>query len=104
MVTHPEMKRYFTITSEATLLVLQAGAIGEGGEVFVLDMGEPIKIVDLAKELITLLLIRLSNSPSESLVESFPWPNHNYQNDLVFWIDFVYDSILSSFIAEMIRP
>ncbi len=53
-ITHPEMKRYFMITSEATLLVLQAGAIGEGGEVFVLDMGKPVKIVDLAKELIKL--------------------------------------------------
>jgi FlaA1/EpsC-like NDP-sugar epimerase len=53
-VTHPEMKRYFMITSEACLLVMQAGTIGEGGEVFVLDMGEPIKICDLAKELIKL--------------------------------------------------
>ncbi len=53
-VTHPDMKRYFMITAEAVLLVMQAGAMGEGGEVFVLDMGEPIKIVDLAKEMIKL--------------------------------------------------
>jgi len=53
-ITHPEMKRYFMVTSEACLLVLQAGAMGEGGEVFVLDMGEPIKIIDLAKEMIKL--------------------------------------------------
>ena len=53
-VTHPEMKRYLMVTSEAVLLVMQAGAIGKGGEVFVLDMGEPIKILDLAKELIRL--------------------------------------------------
>ncbi len=53
-VTHPEMKRYFMLNSEACLLVLQAGAIGEGGEVFVLDMGEPVKIWDLAKEMIKL--------------------------------------------------
>ena len=43
-VTHEEMKRYFMLTSEATLLVLQAGALGKGGEVFVLDMGEPVRI------------------------------------------------------------
>jgi FlaA1/EpsC-like NDP-sugar epimerase len=53
-VTHPEMKRYFMTTPEACLLVMQAGSIGQGGEVFVLDMGEPIKILDLAKEMIKL--------------------------------------------------
>lgn len=53
-VTHPEMKRYFMITPEACLLVMQAGAMGQGGEVFVLDMGDPVKIVDLAREMIRL--------------------------------------------------
>lgn len=53
-VTHSEMKRYIMLTSEAVLLVMQAGSMGQGGEVFVLDMGKPINILDLAKELIRL--------------------------------------------------
>ncbi len=53
-VTDPQMQRYFMLTSEACLLVLQSGAMGQGGEVFVLDMGSPIKILDLAKEMIKL--------------------------------------------------
>ncbi len=53
-VTHPEMRRYFMTTSEAALLVLQAGAMGKGGEVFVLDMGASIRIMDLAREMIRL--------------------------------------------------
>lgn len=53
-VTHKDMKRYFMTIPEAAQLVLQAGAMGEGGEIFILDMGDPVKILDLAKEIITL--------------------------------------------------
>jgi FlaA1/EpsC-like NDP-sugar epimerase len=57
-VTHPEMRRYFMTIPEAAQLVLQAGAMGEGGEIFILDMGEPIRILDLAEEMITLTGLR----------------------------------------------
>ncbi|HJX73715.1 MAG TPA: nucleoside-diphosphate sugar epimerase/dehydratase, partial [Candidatus Deferrimicrobiaceae bacterium] len=54
-VTHPDASRYFMLIPEAAGLIIQAGAMGQGGEVFVLDMGEPVKIVDLAENLIRLM-------------------------------------------------
>ncbi|MDH4164141.1 MAG: polysaccharide biosynthesis protein [Nitrospirota bacterium] len=53
-VTHPEIYRYFMTIPEAVQLIMQAGAMGQGGEIFILDMGEPVKIVDLARDMISL--------------------------------------------------
>lgn len=77
-VTHKDMERYFMLTSEACLLVMQAGAMGEGGEVFVLDMGKPVKILDLAHEMIRLSgfipdkqipVVYIGVRPGEKLIE-----------------------------------
>jgi len=74
-VTHPDITRYFMLIPEACELVLQAGAIGTGGEIFILDMGEPIRIVDLAQKMINLsgreeIKIRFTGlRPGEKLYE-----------------------------------
>lgn len=77
-VTHPEVTRYFMLIPEAVQLIIQAGAIGSAGDIFVLDMGKPIKIVDLAKDLIKLSGLRPGQDiaiefvglrPGEKLIE-----------------------------------
>lgn len=87
-VTHPEMKRYFMTIPEASQLVLQAASMGKGGEIFVLDMGEPVKIVDLAAELITLSGFRPGEDieitfsglrPGEKLFEELSIKGENMQ-------------------------
>lgn len=86
-VTHPEMRRYFMTIPESVQLVLQSSVIGKGGEIFVLDMGEPIKIVDLAQDLIRLsgyevgrdIEIRYSGlRPGEKLFEELFIPGEEY--------------------------
>ncbi len=85
-VTHPEMRRYFMTIPEAVQLVLQAGAIGKGKEVFVLDMGEPVKVVDIATDLIRLSgldvgadiqIVFSGIRPGEKLYEEMFFSNEN---------------------------
>lgn len=65
-VTHPEITRYFMTIPEAAQLVLQAGAMGKGGDVFVLDMGEPVKILDLAKRMVHLSGLEIKNEANQN--------------------------------------
>ena len=80
-ITHPDMRRFFMTIPEATQLVLEAAAMGRGGEVFVLDMGEPVRIMDLAREMIRLSGLSPDDididivgvRPGEKLVEEVYW-------------------------------
>jgi len=85
-VTHPEMRRFFMTIPEAVQLVLQAGAMGRGGEVFLLDMGEPIRVADLATDLIRLAGLRVGRDieihysgmrPGEKLYEEMFFSDEN---------------------------
>ena len=95
-VTHPDMRRFFMTIPEAVQLVLQASVLGHGGEVFVLDMGEPVKIVDLARDLIELSGLRVGDDidivfsgvrPGEKLYEELFVDGERYgrtQHEKVF--------------------
>lgn len=94
-ITHPEITRYFMTIPEASQLVVQAGGLGKGGEVFVLDMGQPVKIVDLAKDLIKLSGLTLDEDieikyiglrPGEKLYEELMYTDQdiNTEHERIF--------------------
>ncbi|MBK9576265.1 MAG: polysaccharide biosynthesis protein [Fibrobacteres bacterium] len=77
-VTHPDITRYFMLIPEACSLVLQAGAIGHGGEVFILDMGEPVRIADLAQR-----MLKLSGRPDLNVVYTGLRPGEKLYEELL---------------------
>lgn len=108
-VTHPEAKRYFMSASEAAQLVLQAGAIGKKGEIFILDMGEQIKILDLARNLITLSGLKLDKDifikfiglrPGEKLYEE---TLHDVEKDKTTKYEKIYIAQANEFESRILR-
>ena len=114
-ITDPTMERYFMSIPEASQLILQAGAIGSGGEVFILDMGKPIKILDIANELIKLsgfepivdIDIKITGSrPGEKKIEELSLPDEKLDNtthDKIFVLknSDLNDSLLSKLSSDI---
>jgi FlaA1/EpsC-like NDP-sugar epimerase len=114
-VTHPDVKRYFMTIPEAVQLVLQAGVLGTGGEVFLLDMGEPVRIVDLARDMLRLSgleegrdidIVFTGMRPGEKLFEELFVEGEDYkrtQHDKIFIAanasSFVPDNLAESILA-----
>ena len=113
-VTHPDMKRYFMTIPEAVQLVLQAAVLGQGGEIFMLDMGEPVKIVDLARDVIELSGLEVGRDieiqfsgirPGEKLHEELFTPGESYrrtEHQKVFVIESAANAVLPSQLNQMI--
>ncbi|MDB9886793.1 polysaccharide biosynthesis protein [Polaribacter sp.] len=114
-ITHPDIERFFMTIIEATQLVLEAGAMGKGGEVFVFDMGDPVKIVDLAKNMVTQKGLKIGKDinikyiglrPGEKLYEELLVDSENLlktYNDLIYISKKeVIDNELSDLIEDLI--
>jgi FlaA1/EpsC-like NDP-sugar epimerase len=113
-ITHPDMRRYFMTIPEAVQLVLQAAVLGKGGEVFMLDMGEPVKIVDLAQDLIELSGLEVGRDvdivftgirPGEKLHEELFTPGESYrrtEHHKIFVIESASDAVLPSQLNQSI--
>ncbi len=113
-VTHPDMKRYFMTIPEAVQLVLQAAVLGQGGEVFMLDMGEPVKIVDLARDLIELSglevgydieIVFTETRPGEKLYEELFIPGESYrrtEHQKIFVIESATGTVMPSQLNQVV--
>jgi len=113
-ITHPEMKRFFMTIPEAVQLVLQAAVLGKGGEVFMLDMGEPVKIVNLAEDLIELSGLDVGHDieivftgvrPGEKLFEELFIPGETYQrteHQKIFVIESATGAVLPSQLNQVV--
>ncbi len=113
-ITHPGMKRYFMTIPEAVQLVLQAAVLGKGGEVFMLDMGEPVKIVDLAQDLIELSGLELGQDieivftgtrPGEKLHEELFIPGETYrrtEHQKIFVIESATGTVLPAQLNQLV--